>query len=109
MVTLELDAVEGGLTFSEALSNHGKSFDKLYINMIKAGEASGAVEAVLDKLAIYMEKSQKLKSKVKSALTYPVIVLFIALTITAGLMVFIVPKFSKMFGDMGSTNFCHAP
>ena len=94
------DAVEGGLTFSEALNSHGKSFDKLYVNMIRAGEASGALEQVLSRLAEYMEKAARLKAKVKSALVYPVVVLFIALTITSGLMIFIVPKFAKMFDEM---------
>ncbi len=94
------DAVEGGMTFSESLGQHPKSFDKLYINMIRAGEASGALEQVLTRLAEYMEKSARLKAKVKSALVYPVVVLFIALTITAGLMIFIVPKFAKMFDEM---------
>ena len=92
--------VEGGMTFSEAMTKHPKSFDRLYVNMIKAGEASGSMEGVLDKLAEFMEKAAKLKSKVKTALTYPLAVLFIALTITSGLMIFIVPKFAKMFDEM---------
>ena len=94
------DAVEGGLTFSEALAAHPKSFDRLYINMVKAGEASGAMEQVLTRLAEYMEKSARLMGKVKAALVYPVVVLTIALAITAGLLYFIVPKFKKMFTEM---------
>lgn len=94
------DDVEGGMTFSEAMSKHPKSFNRLFVNMIRAGEASGSMESVLDKLAEFMEKSAKLKAKVKTALTYPLSVLFIALTITSGLMVFIVPKFAKMFDEM---------
>lgn len=94
------NSVEGGLTFSEALNGHPKSFNKLYINMIRAGEASGAMEQVLNRLSEFMEKSARLKSKIKSALTYPVVVLVIALTITAGLMVFIVPKFAAIFSEM---------
>jgi len=94
------DAVEGGMTFSEALNQHGKTFDKLYVNMIRAGEASGALEQVLTRLAEYMEKAARLKAKVKSALVYPVVVLVIALSITSGLMIFIVPKFAKMFDEM---------
>jgi type IV pilus assembly protein PilC len=94
------DAVEGGQTFSESLSGHPKSFTKLYVNMVRAGEASGAMELVLNKLAQFMEKSAKLKAKVKAALTYPIAVLTIALTITAGLMIFIVPKFAKIFDEM---------
>ena len=94
------DSVEGGLTFSEALAAHKKSFDRLYVNMIKAGEASGAMEQVLSRLAEYMEKSARLRAKVKSALVYPVAVLVIAGTITSGLLIFIVPKFAKMFDEM---------
>ena len=94
------DDVESGSTLSEALAKHPKSFNKLYVNMVRAGEASGAMEQVLTRLAEFMEKSQKLKSKVKAALTYPVAVLFIALSITGGLMIFIVPKFAQMFDEM---------
>jgi type IV pilus assembly protein PilC len=94
------DSVESGTTFSEALAGHKKSFDKLYVNMVKAGEASGAMEQVLNKLAEFMEKAQRLKSKIKTAMVYPVVVLVIALSITAGLMIFIVPKFAKIFSEM---------
>lgn len=93
-------AVEGGSTFSEALASHPKSFNKLYVNMIKAGEASGALSTVLARLAEFMEKAQRIAGKVKSAMVYPVIVLVIAGTITSGLMIFIVPKFSKIFDEM---------
>ncbi len=92
--------VEGGRTFSEALGRHSKSFNHLYVNMIRAGEASGAMEQVLTRLAEFMEKAARLKAKVKAALTYPLAVLFIALSITSGLMIFIVPKFAKMFDEM---------
>jgi len=94
------DAVEGGSTFSEALAVHPKSFNHLYVNMVRAGEASGALETVLNRLAEFMEKAARIMGKVKSAMVYPLMVLFIAGTITAGLMVFIVPKFSKMFDEM---------
>ncbi|MFA5203467.1 MAG: type II secretion system F family protein [Lentisphaeria bacterium] len=94
------NSVEGGSTFSEALAGNPKSFNKLYINMVRAGEASGALETVLNRLAEFMEKAQRIAGKVKSAMVYPVIVLVIALTITAGLMVFIVPKFAKIFDEM---------
>lgn len=106
------DSVESGTTFSEALAGHPKSFDKLYVNMVRAGEASGAMEQVLTRLAEFMEKSARLKSKIKTAMVYPVVVLVIALTITTGLMIFIVPKFAKIFSEMlageplpGLTNF----
>ena len=94
------DQVEGGATFSEALANHPKSFNKLYVSMVRAGEASGAMEVVLVRLAEFMEKAARIAGKVKSAMMYPAAVLLIAGGITAGLMIFIVPKFSKMFDEM---------
>mgnify|MGYP006274066173 CR=1 FL=1 len=94
------DSVEGGSNFSEALAGHPKSFSKLYVSMVRAGEASGALENVLTRLAEFLEKGQRVAGKVKSALTYPIVVLVIALLITGGLMVTIVPKFAKIFADM---------
>ena len=92
--------VEAGATFSESLGNHKKSFNKLYVNMVRAGEASGAMEQVLNRLAEFMEKAQKLIAKVKGAMMYPAAVLGIAGIITWGLMVFIIPKFKKIFNDL---------
>ena len=94
------DSVEGGSTFSEALSQHPKTFDKLYLNMIRAGEAAGAMEVILDRLAKFMEKAAKLAGKIKAAMIYPTVVLTIALMITSGLMIFIVPKFEKIFSEL---------
>ncbi len=92
--------VEAGSTFSEALSQHPKSFDKLYLNMVRAGEAAGKLELILDRLAMFMEKAAKIAGKVKSAMVYPCIVLGIAGLITSGLMIFIVPKFEKIFTEL---------
>lgn len=92
--------VEGGATFSEALSQHPKSFDKLFLNMVRAGEASGKLELILDRLAMFMEKAARIAGKVKSAMVYPTVVLSIAGLIGAGLMVFIVPKFEKIFAEL---------
>ena len=94
------DQVEGGATFSEALANHPKSFNKLYVSMVRAGEASGAMEVVLVRLSEFMEKAARIEGKVKSAMVYPISVLCIAGGITAGLRIFIVPKFQKMFEEM---------
>ena len=94
------DQVEGGATFSEALANHPKSFNKLYVSMVRAGEASGAMEVVLVRLSEFMEKAARIEGKVKSAMVYPISVLCIAGGITAGLMIFVVPKFQKMFEEM---------
>ena len=94
------DSVEGGSTFSEALAQHPKSFDKLYLNMIRAGEAAGKLELILTRLAGFREKAAKIAGKVKSAMVYPAIVLTIAIGITIFLMIFIVPKFEVMFTEM---------
>lgn len=94
------DSVQGGSTFSDALSQHPKIFNKLYVNMVKAGELGGVMELVLVRLADFQEKAQKLKNKVVSAMFYPVIVLVIAIAIMAFLLVYIVPKFEQIFQDM---------
>lgn len=93
-------SVEGGSTFSEALAQHPKSFDKLYLNMIRAGEAAGKLELILMRLAGFREKAAKIAGKVKSAMVYPAIVLTIAIGITIFLMIVIVPKFQVMFEEM---------
>lgn len=93
-------AVEGGSTFSEALAQHKKSFNKLYVNMVKAGEIGGVLELVLKRLAEFMEKAEKIKGKVIAAMFYPVAVLVVAIVILGVLMVFVIPKFSEIFEDM---------
>ena len=98
------DTVEGGATFAEALSQHPKSFDKLFLNMVRAGEASGAMETILDRLAGFMEKAARIAGKVKSAMIYPIVVLSISLLAVVGLMIFIVPNFSKIFKDLLGPN-----
>lgn len=94
------DSVQGGSTFSDSLTGHPKIFNKLYINMVKAGELGGVLELVLIRLAEFQEKAQKIKNKVVSAMFYPIIVLLIAILIMAFLLVFIVPKFEAIFADM---------
>ncbi len=93
-------SIEGGSTFSEALAQHPKVFNRLYINMVKAGELGGVLEVVLNRLAEFMEKAQKIKGKVVAAMFYPSAVMFVAVTILAVLMVFVVPKFQQIFADM---------
>lgn len=92
--------VEGGATFSEALAQHPKSFDKLYLNMVRAGEAAGKIELILNRLATFREKAAKIAGKVKSAMVYPSIIVTVAVIITSGLMIFIVPKFEKTFTEL---------
>jgi len=94
------DSIQGGSTFSEGLGLHPRIFDKLYVNMVKAGELGGVLELVLNRLAEFQEKAQKVKNKVVAAMVYPAIVLFLAVGIMSFLMVFIVPKFQQIFHDM---------
>ncbi len=99
-ITQLADAVQGGSTFSESMAQHPLVFNKLYINMVKAGELGGVLELVLNRLAEFQEKAQKVKNKVVSAMAYPVIVLIIAILIMVFLMAFIVPRFEAIFKDM---------
>jgi type IV pilus assembly protein PilC len=92
-------SVESGSTFSESLTLHPKIFNKLYVNMVKAGELGGVLEIVLTRLAEFQEKSQKIKGKVIAAMVYPVVVLIIAGLILTFLLIFIVPKFQQIFKD----------
>lgn len=94
------DSVQGGATFSEGLAQHPKVFNKLFVNMVKAGEIGGVLEVVLNRLAEFQEKAQKIRGKVKSAMIYPVIVLTLAMGILVGLMMFIVPRFKEIFEDL---------
>lgn len=94
------DSVQSGSTFSESLAQHPRIFNKLYVNMVKAGELGGVLEVVLTRLAEYQEKAHKLKNKIVAAMVYPVIVMFIAVAILTFLMLFIVPRFKEMFADM---------
>jgi len=94
-------AIEGGSTFSEALAQHPKVFNRLFVNMVKAGELGGVLEVVLKRLAEFSEKAQKIKGKVKSALFYPVAVMFVACGILILLMVFVVPRFKEVFAGQG--------
>ena len=94
------DSVQTGSTFSESLQQFPRIFNKLYVNMVKAGELGGVLEIVLNRLAEYQEKAQKLKNKIVAAMVYPIIVMCIAVAIMVFLMLVIVPRFEKIFEDM---------
>lgn len=96
------DAVQGGATLSDAMKRHPKIFDELYTNMVEAGEVGGALDAILVRLAGYREKADKLVRKVKGAMVYPSVVMFVAIAVTIGMLTFIVPVFAKMFANFGS-------
>ena len=97
------DEIEGGSTLSEAMAKSPKAFDRLYTNMIRAGEAGGALEVILRRLAEFMERAQSLKRKVKGAMVYPAVVVSVAVGILCFIMIKIVPQFKKIFDDFGST------
>lgn len=93
--------VESGSSFADALKKHPKQFDRLFCNMIAAGEMGGMLDDVLKRLADYMEKALRLKKKVKGALTYPTIVLAISALVIGVILIFVIPVFEKMFADFG--------
>tara|TARA_Y100001934_G_scaffold258682_1_gene329105 strand:- start:6451 stop:7725 length:1275 start_codon:yes stop_codon:yes gene_type:complete len=94
------EVIEGGGTFSEGLAQHPKVFNKLFVSMVKAGELGGVLEVVLDRLAQFMEKAMRIKGKVKAAMFYPIAVLVVAVVIMAILLIFVIPKFKDVFGDL---------
>jgi len=96
-----IEDIEGGNTLSEAMSKQPKAFDNLYVNMVKAGEAGGALEVILRRLAEFKEKSQSLKRKIVGAMIYPGAVITVAVTIVSFIMIFIIPKFKEIFIGFG--------
>jgi type IV pilus assembly protein PilC len=96
------EEIESGSTLSEAMAKSPKAFDRLYVNMIKAGEAGGALEVILKRLAEFQERSQSLRRKVKGAMIYPVFVILFAVSILVFIMLKIVPQFEKIFKDFGT-------
>jgi type IV pilus assembly protein PilC len=94
------DDIEGGATLSEAMAKHPKTFNRLFVNMVAAGEVGGVLDVILARVADFMEKSERLKSKIKGAMVYPVVVMTVAFLIVLGLMIFIIPTFSQVLTDM---------
>jgi type IV pilus assembly protein PilC len=95
--------VEAGSTLADSMRKKPKIFDNLFTNMIEAGETGGILDTILSRLAVFMEKSMALKKKIKGAMTYPTVCLAISLIILVIILVFVIPVFSKMFEDFGST------
>src|SRR4029077_10879036 len=94
-----VDDVESGSTLSEAFGKPPKCFDRLYVNMVKAGEAGGALEVIMQRLADFKEKAQSLKRRIIGAMVYPIAVISVAVAILCFIMVYIIPKFEKIFKD----------
>ena len=102
LVTAIKQDIESGTSMTEAMSKHPLYFDELYCNLVQAGEAAGILDTILDKLAIYKEKIETLKSKIKSALFYPTAVIVVAFLITSILMIFVIPQFESLFKGFGA-------
>src|SRR5262249_22551761 len=98
-----VDDVESGSSLSEAFAKHPKCFDRLYVNMVKAGEAGGALEIILKRLADFKEKAQSLKRRITGPMVYPVVVILVAVAILTFIMLYIIPKFEKIFKDFNMT------
>ncbi|MDA3877495.1 MAG: type II secretion system F family protein, partial [Halothiobacillus sp.] len=95
--------VESGLTLANALDQHRNYFEELFVNLVRAGEDSGSLELVLDRIAIYKEKTESLKGKIKKALFYPIAVVVVAFIVTAILLIFVIPQFKQLFDGFGAT------
>jgi type IV pilus assembly protein PilC len=95
------EEVEGGSSLSEAMSKQPKAFDHLYVKMVNAGEIGGVLDIILQRLSEFMEKTEKLKRKIKGAMVYPIVVVLIALIILTGIMLLIIPQFETIFADFG--------
>lgn len=93
--------VEGGSTLADSMAKHQKIFSDLYTNMVDAGESGGILDIILGRLAVYLEKADALQRKIKSAMTYPSIVAFVAVGATIFMLMFVIPVFAKMFSDFG--------
>jgi type IV pilus assembly protein PilC len=103
IITQIKEDVEGGATYADALMKHPRVFSELYANMVAAGETGGILDTVLNRLAAYMEKTIKLKRKVKGAMIYPIVVTVVAILVIVVIMVYVVPTFSSMFTALGGT------
>lgn len=101
ILTIKSD-VEGGNTLADALARHPKHFDELFVNLVDAGEQSGSLESLLDRIAIYKEKTESIKSKIRKAMFYPTAVMIMAFVVTAILLIFVVPTFEDLFKDFGA-------
>lgn len=95
-----VESVQSGSTFAEALGQHPRVFNRLYVNMVKAGEVGGVMDVVLERLAEFMEKAQRIRNKVVGAMVYPIVVLCMAVGIVTFLMIVIIPKFEAIFDDL---------
>ncbi|TQV63615.1 MAG: type II secretion system F family protein [Halothiobacillaceae bacterium] len=102
LVTAIKDEVSGGISLGNALAKHPLYFDRLFVSLVIAGENAGALEAILERIAVYKEKTESMKKKIKKALTYPAAVLVVAFIVTAILLIFVIPQFKELFAGFGA-------
>ncbi len=102
IITQVKESVEGGSTLADAMKKHPKVFDDLYVNLVAAGEVGGILDNILARLAVYIEKSMRLKAQVKSAMVYPIGLATVAVVVTVVMLIFVIPVFEKMFADFGA-------
>ncbi|MFB3120773.1 MAG: type II secretion system F family protein [Candidatus Binatia bacterium] len=93
--------VSGGTTLADALEKHPKVFDDLYVNMVRAGEAGGVLNTILNRIALFIEKANRLKKKVKGAMIYPATIVVVAIGVVSILLIFVIPVFAELYGSMG--------
>jgi len=103
------ETVESGATFADALKRHPKVFDDLYVNLVAAGEVGGILDTILNRLAIYIEKNQALRKKVRSAMVYPICIVIVAIIVILVMLYYVIPVFEKMFEDFGAKNALPGP
>ncbi len=94
--------VEEGSTFADALRKHPRQFDHLFVNLVDAGETGGILDTILNRLAVYMEKNEAIKAKIKGAMVYPVIVISVAIVVVAVILIFVIPVFATLFSELGA-------
>lgn len=95
------ESIEGGRRLGDAMAAHPAVFDRFYVNMVRAGEEAGILDGILNRMSIYLEKSEKLKKQIKGAMTYPAAIISIAMVVVAGILVFIIPEFQKLYSSAG--------
>src|ERR1700741_891371 len=103
VLTQVKETVESGSTFADAIAKHPKVFDHLFVNLVRAGEAGGVLDTVLQRLAVYLEKIENIKRRIKGAMVYPAVVITVAIIVLSIILIFVVPTFASLFKDLGTT------
>jgi len=102
ILTSVKETVEGGATFADALAKHPSVFDTLYVNLVRAGEAGGVLDTILRRLAVFLEKMESIKRRIKGSMVYPAVVITVAIVVISIIMIYVVPTFQNLFKDLGT-------